>query len=432
MGLIRLYLQDTQNKEYYLLPEFGSVVIGRSPDCELPINNTSISRKHCQLTIHTPRCIIEITDLDSINGLLVNNMQTKHEVLRPTDTFQIGDSKFMLIAVENPPANYKNILPKRISTSKLEKALFDIEQEEKQFIDDDIFKEIENAEAQERMSTDKVKTDKSDFSTDPQIGRMLDIYRIDELTDMTFQWKEFKGTNTLLEEQVIIRIISKEYSETPDFMHRFKRDVQASSKLSHANIINFTSIGKIEERYYLVREYNPTMKIGILISKFGAQNAKISRKIGIQIASALVHAHKNKILHRNINPSNILLHKNGKAYLSDFGFSSLVDAPSKGSTLDHGYAPRTILYRSPELFSSEPKATELSDIYSLCAVLFLIFFGYSLYNNLKEVLKGELPKFDVDLATDEGDLTVIILKGLEQNSDERFQSASELNKALNK
>ncbi len=106
----RLYLnlekEGEIQDEYFLLPEKGIIIIGRDPRCELYLDDIQLSRKHCQLKISTSKRFLEITDLDSINGVMINSKLTMKANLHPGDTLQIGRLVFRLVALPEPPETY--------------------------------------------------------------------------------------------------------------------------------------------------------------------------------------------------------------------------------------------------------------------------------------------------------------------------------------
>ena len=103
-----LYLEGSNEiqDEYFLLPQKDVITIGRDPRCEFHLNDSQLSRRHCQLKISTSKRFLEITDLDAINGVMINSKLVKKANLHPGDTLQIGRLIFKLIALPEPPETY--------------------------------------------------------------------------------------------------------------------------------------------------------------------------------------------------------------------------------------------------------------------------------------------------------------------------------------
>jgi serine/threonine-protein kinase len=266
---------------------------------------------------------------------------------------------------------------------------------------------------------------------DPMIGQVIADYKMVELLDVTYYWKEYKAVHGLFNTFSILRLISDSYANDPVFENRFLREAKVSIKLSHQNIISLATSGKFNNRYYFIRDFIETVRVEELVNKKGRLKSEITIVIAKQIASALLYAHKNNIIHRNINPSNILLDKTGKVYLYDFGFSTIVGNQGTGQTLTAGSIdPRSLIYRSPELYLQTPYADQQSDIYSFCAVLFFTVSGIPPFASPGDILLKETPQLPSGIPGMSEDFAEIIHKGLEKNPFKRFECAEDLLVAL--
>ncbi len=467
----RLYLYIEEGfddvKKYFLLPENGVAVIGRDTRCELHFDDTRISRRHCQLVVSTAKRLVETTDLGSSNGILVNFKKTQQAILRPGDTLHIGRLIFRLRALDEPPEEYESYFKKidrRITTIKdttPTRAVQNINREDTDFNRfADFIKEYERtvdteeSRVKHQFSTEEInafedqriieeeekdinnisklrKTDlmpRSELQSDldQMIGQTLGNYKLVELTDVTMFWRDYKAKHTILNKSYVVRVMSSEYTDTPEFKQRFQREARVGSRLFHPNIIRLASAGKEDDYYFFAREYQETIRVDFFVANTGPLQPKFVVDMGKQIASALYYAHQNQILHRNLNPTNILIDKKGTVLISDFGFSALLDQPSTGSTLAHAVDPRTILYRSPELMSESPEASERSDIYSLCAILYFALSGRSPFLKLPDVFEGVSQPIASLVPDISPMLAEIIHKGLERDPDERFVEAHEI------
>jgi len=268
---------------------------------------------------------------------------------------------------------------------------------------------------------------------DPMIGQIIADYKLTELLDVTFYWKEYKAMHVLFNTLSILRLVTEDYASDPAFSNRFQREAQVSLKLSHQNVISLATSGKFDKNFYFIRDYIETVRLEELVNKKGGLRPEIIIVIAKQITSALIYAHKNNVVHRSINPSNILLDKNGKVYLYDFGFSAITDQVCTGQTLFEGLIdPRSLLYRAPELFTTKPYADAQSDIYSLCGVLYFALTALPPFSNSTEILKENAPSISKNISNVSPELAKIIQKGLEKNPFKRFEDAQELFSALEK
>ena len=469
----RLYLQLKNTELYYQLCEIGVMVIGRDPRCDITLNYPDISRKHCQLMVSTLGSFIEISDLESRNGILVNNKLSTKAIMHINDTLQIGSLTMTLIEKKTAPENTIPYTPKKASdSSQLEQGLdmigsdtgFRLKQKKSQRLDEirilgdesgeivDVSEDSEalalnpipdlsatmpypdSEELDQIMRTEEIPRLNIEYATDSLVEQIIADYKLIELLDVTRFWKEFKGIHILLDEVAILRIINDDYATDPGFEHRFRREAKVSLKLDHENIIRPKTSGKFNKTYYFIRDFKESRRLEEMISKKGTLNADIGLLIARQLSKAMNYAHKKKVIHRNINPSNVLIDNRGKVYLYDFGFAALLDQPSTGNTLTGGVIdPRAMLYRAPELFHTTPYADEQSDIYSLCSVIYYALTGFPPFGNIGEITDNTVPislSLIVNGVSEE--FSKLISRGLEKNPFKRFEYTQEFCDALEK
>ncbi|MCD4656201.1 MAG: protein kinase [Planctomycetes bacterium] len=469
----RLYLQLKNTELFYQLCEIGIMVIGRDPRCDITLNYPDISRKHCQLMVSTLGSFIEISDLDSRNGILVNNKLIAKTIMHINDTLQIGSLTMTLIERKNIPENTIPYVPKKASdSSHIDQDIdmigsdtgFRLKQKKSQKLDEvrilgddggdlidmtedsqipmlDPIPELsatidysENDKLDEILRTEAIPRLNIEYDTDSLVDQIIADYKLKELLDVTRFWKEFKGVHILLEEVSILKIINENYANVPGFEHRFRREAKVSLKLNHENILRPKTSGKFNKTYYFIRDFKETRRLEEMISKKGTLKAEIGLIIALQLSRAMNYAHKMKVIHRNINPSNVLVDNKGKVYLYDFGFAAILDQPSTGNTLTGGTIdPRAMLYRAPELFHTTPYADEQSDIYSLCAVIYYALTGFPPFGNIGEITDNTVPislSLIVNGVSEE--FSKLISRGLEKNPFKRFEYTQEFCDALEK
>ncbi len=272
--------------------------------------------------------------------------------------------------------------------------------------------------------------DKRQLMNYPLPGNVIANYRLDDVIEITSHWCDYKATHTIHSKPYVLRVMEKRYSSSANFMHRFRRESKISARLQHPNIYSLVSAGKFGEYYYLVQEYKQIKKLENIINPDNRMPADNVIELGLQLADALIYAHKNKVLHRNISPKNVVIDTDGSALLSDFGLSALLDQPQSGDTLDKSFDLQNVLYQAPELTESPPEASERSDIYSLCAVLYFAAAGESAFNKVQDKLLGVFRELDSLVPNIPDKLVEVIHKGLEQDKANRYKNAVKLKSAF--
>ena len=120
---------------------------------------------------------------------------------------------------------------------------------------------------------------------------------------------------------VAIKVLKQEYSNDTKFVSKFRAEAQSVAGLSHPNIVNVYDVGEDDGLYYIVME----LVEGITLKRFIERKGKLAVKeaigIAIQIAQGMEAAHENHIIHRDIKPQNIIISKEGKVKVTDFGIA---------------------------------------------------------------------------------------------------------------
>ena len=196
-------------------------------------------------------------------------------------------------------------------------------------------------------------------------------YRLTEQIGIGGMAIVYKAVDLRTGHNVAVKVLRPEFNEDREFISRFQREAEAASKMTHHNIVNLLDVGMDGENRYLVMEYVQGKTLKAVIQERGRLNAPLACQITIRILSALEHAHKNGIIHRDIKPQNILVHEDGHVKVADFGIARIADS----ATLTRGdNVMGSVHYFSPEQARGEG-ATATSDIYSTGVVLYEMLTG---------------------------------------------------------
>jgi len=244
----------------------------------------------------------------------------------------------------------------------------------------------------------------------------------------------YKGRDLLLNRVVTVKVLREQFVNEEDFIKRFQREAQAVAKLSHPNIVSIYDVGHEQDFHYLVMEYVEGRNLKEIIMEKAPVDPLEAIDYLLQILDALEHAHENGVVHRDIKPHNILVTKNGKVKVTDFGIAQAVSS----ATLTYsGTVVGSVQYISPEQAKGEP--TDIySDIYSAGVVLYELLTGvlpFSGDNAISIALKHIQSDFIPPSQIVEGipaALERVVLKAMAKDPVDRFQSALEMKMALEK
>lgn len=182
----------------------------------------------------------------------------------------------------------------------------------------------------------------------------------------------YKAKDHRLNRFVAIKILKQEYSNDAKYVTKFRVEAQSVAGLSHPNIVNVYDVGDDDGLSYIVMELVEGITLKKFIEKKGRLDIKEAVGIGIQIAQGIEVAHENHIIHRDIKPQNIIISKEGKVKVTDFGIAKAATSNTITSN-----AMGSVHYISPEQ-ARGGYSDEKSDIYSL---------GVTMY----EMLSGRVP-----------------------------------------
>lgn len=243
----------------------------------------------------------------------------------------------------------------------------------------------------------------------------------------------YKALDPSLNRIIALKVLPKHLGDSATLVKRFQREASAAAGLNHPNIVTVYAIGKQDGSFHIAMEYVDGMSLAQLIGTEGRQDVRRVVEFMRQAADALAEAHSKDIIHRDIKPHNIMLDKNDRIKVADFGLARVVEADTE-LTAD-GTRLGTPRYMSPEQCDTQP-LTFHSDIYSLGVVMFELLAGRAAFeaeSNLALMrLIVDSPFPDILDINDEVPPEVgrIIAKMVSKKPLDRYRSAVEMSEDL--
>lgn len=243
----------------------------------------------------------------------------------------------------------------------------------------------------------------------------------------------YKAKDHRLNRFVAIKILKQNYTGDHKIVAKFRQEAQACAGLTHPNIVSVFDVGNDGELYYIVMELIEGITLKKFIEKKGKLEVKEAIGIAIQIAQGLDAAHAAHIVHRDIKPQNIIISKEGKVKVTDFGIAR---ATFKTSTNTINQAPvGSVHYLSPEQ-ARGGFSDERSDIYSLGITIYEMLAGRVPYlgeSNVSVALLHIQAEAEPMVTYNEAvtpAIEKIVAKCMQKKPERRYFSAAELIKDL--
>jgi len=272
-------------------------------------------------------------------------------------------------------------------------------------------------------------------------GTKLGRYVIRSLIGTGGMGEVYLADDTLLRRPTAIKLLTGDYTQNEERLHRFEREAYAASSLNHPNIVTIYEIGSDGDHHFIATEYVAGESLRTH-ARTSSMDLREIIEIAIQVASALTAAHEAGIIHRDIKPENIMLRRDGYVKVLDFGLAKLTDeswsseSDTEAATqmlikTEPGRIMGTIDYMSPEQARGR-EVDQRTDIFSLGVVLYELAAGVKPFigDTKSDVLAAVLTADAVPLAQRRSDVPVefnrIVNKCLRKDRNERYQSTKEL------
>ncbi len=258
-------------------------------------------------------------------------------------------------------------------------------------------------------------------------GTMLgDRYEILELIGSGGMADVYKAKCHKLNRYVAVKVLKQEFSTNTNFVSKFRAEAQAAAGLMHPNIVNVYDVGEEEGLYYFVMELVEGITLKHYIEKKIRLSVKEAVSIAIHVTMGIEAAHNSGIIHRDIKPQNIIISKEGKVKVADFGIAKAV---SSNTVTTH--AMGSVHYTSPEQARGGYSDTK-SDFYSIGITLFEMVTGRVPFDGETTVsiaikhIQEELPSPRLFVPDIPVSVEAIINKCCQKNPDRRYNNANEL------
>jgi tRNA A-37 threonylcarbamoyl transferase component Bud32 len=238
----------------------------------------------------------------------------------------------------------------------------------------------------------------------------------------------FKARDKQLGRMVALKRLPENLSQHPAAVKFFEREARSAAALNHPNIVTVYDAGRANGQYFITMELLEGTPLDAIARKHGALPPLVVAQLGVQIATGLHFAHRNKIIHRDIKPANLFLTRDKIVKIMDFGLAKMVEEARKGATVIGG----TPYYLAPEQAAGED-VDHRADLYAL---------GITLY----QLASGGLPFTEGDVAhhhrhTPPPDpreldasipppLAELILRLIEKRPEDRIQKAADVVRVL--
>ena len=237
----------------------------------------------------------------------------------------------------------------------------------------------------------------------------------------------YKGKDHKLNRFVAVKVLKSDYRSDEVFIQKFLSEAQAAAGLMHPNVVNVYDVGQDRGLYYMVMELVEGISLKDYIEKKGQLSAKETISISIQMVTGIQAAHNQHIIHRDIKPQNIIISKDGKVKVTDFGIARATTSTNTISTNVMG----SVHYTSPEQ-ARGGIVDEKSDIYSAGITMYEMITGHVPFDGDSTVavaikhLRDEIKSPSEEVPDIPYSLECIIMKCTQKNTTMRYQNCQEL------
>jgi protein kinase-like protein/uncharacterized protein DUF1566 len=265
------------------------------------------------------------------------------------------------------------------------------------------------------------------------IGEILGNVRITAEIGPGKMGMVYMGEHVNVGKRFAVRSIPPQFAQSQQYREFITKAAKAQFQLKHENVVQFFDVVEKDEGLFLVMEYVEGRSLAEIMEEGGALPEKQALSISKDVLSGLNFAHSNGIIHRDIQPSNILVTKEGRAKIMNFGIGLMPDGTRLSETDDTTLAAR---YVSPEQITGTKKVDRLSDVYSMGILLYEMLAGHAPFEGSmdSEVYEKHMQEEPPDLksvgAGVPKTLNNIVMRALKKEPMERFKGCGDFVKFL--
>lgn len=438
---LNLQIREKDKKERNVtlpVPPGAQIIIGRTQNAQVAIDEATISRIHCVL-VSNDKEDVSIQDKSSY-GTWVNNSRLKKDewrVVKDGDELLVG-STLVLVHINKGSLSDNAIVPPVSSETKdpnKPTVKYKLEDSNQPTPAQPSAPATATADAKSAAGASvTIKMEKIKEGT-MLINETFGGYRLETVLGRGKMSTVYKATHLNMNRTVAVKVLSEKQLAVVSSVQRFMNVGKTASQLVHPNIVQIYDTGFFAPLgvYYIVMEYVEGETLEVMLARDKKLDLEHAFKLIGQIANALAFARKKNIVHRDVNPSNIMVSKNEVAKLIGLGLVKSLE--SEGISLTRpGEKMGTLGFISPEQFKDSSRVDHRSDIYSLGCVFYQAICGVTPYDirnqNMMEYFRylseGVPPvsPHDLDPAVPLP-VSNIIMKALSINPDERYQNADD-------
>jgi serine/threonine-protein kinase len=243
----------------------------------------------------------------------------------------------------------------------------------------------------------------------------------------------FLADDVVLHRQVAIKILSDGHADDAQFVERFQREARAAAGLNHQNIVAIYDRGEADGSYYIAMEYLDGETLKDVIAREGPMAPRRAIDISLQVLAALHFAHRRDVIHRDVKPHNIMVLRDGRVKVMDFGIARA----GESEMTEAGSIVGTAQYLSPEQARGQAVGPP-SDLYSMGCVLYEMLTGRVPFTGdsavaiaMKHVQEPPVPPRRIDPSIPP-ELEQVVMRAMAKDPMRRYQTAAEMGMDLDR
>jgi serine/threonine protein kinase len=272
------------------------------------------------------------------------------------------------------------------------------------------------------------------MTDDPLLGQQVGNFRLDRVLGRGGMGQVYYGWDVKLQRPVAVKVIDFRFRNNPAYAKRFVREAQAVASWRHENIAQVYHADEQGDLYYFALEYIDGLDMGQMLSHYTAKSELMPQadvlRIGRALASALDYAHAKDVVHRDVKPSNVIVARDERVVLTDFGLALDMQQGSVGEVFGSAH------YIAPEQARRSSDAISQSDLYSMGIMLYEMLTGMVPFDDpsptavaLQHITQPPPAPRSLNPSLNTG-TEAVLLKALSKSPQDRYQTGQELITAL--